>query len=144
MMTPRQVRELADAGMTIGSHAEWHISLVAEGPDEYARQLRNSRQTLRDMCEQPVDYFSYPFGDPDYCIPAWPLVRDAGYTAAFMACGLPADLRHGPWLIDRHASGHNLFGLYASILGVKPSQFRNRRRLARCFEDGPAIVGGRE
>jgi peptidoglycan/xylan/chitin deacetylase (PgdA/CDA1 family) len=137
MMTPDQVRELAGAGMTIASHTEWHISLAAEGPDEYARQLRDSRQTLRDMCGQPVDYFSYPFGDPEYCVPAWQLVRDAGYTAAFMACGRPADLRHGPWLIDRLGTSYGVAGLCASMLGVKPSQFRNRRKLAGCLADAP-------
>lgn len=132
MMTPEQVRRLADAGMTIGSHSEWHVSLSAEGPDEFARQLRSSRETLAEMTGQAVRYFSYPFGDPQYCVPAWPLVRDADYDGAFMACGLPSRRADAPWLIDRHATTRGLPGLWASLLGIKPSQRRQRKAIAAC------------
>jgi len=135
MMTPQQVRGLAEAGMTIGSHTEWHASLSAEGPDEYARQLRASLQTLREMTDRPVKYFSYPFGDPHYCVPACPLVREAGYEAAFMACGLPARTEHGPWLMDRLATNGGMIGLWGSLLGIKPSQFRQRKALRQCLAD---------
>jgi peptidoglycan/xylan/chitin deacetylase (PgdA/CDA1 family) len=137
MMTPKHVRQLSDAGMTVGSHTEWHVSLSAEGPDEYARQLRTSRQTLEDITGRPVRYFSYPFGDPQYCIPAAPLVREARYEAAFMACGLACHTKHGPWLIDRLATSGGLTGLVASMLGIKPSQFRQRRARARYLRQTP-------
>jgi len=135
MMTPQQVRMLADAGMTIGSHTEWHSALMADGPEEYARQLRDSRKSLQDISGQPVRYFSYPFGDAEYCVPAWPLVRGAGYAAGFMGCGLPASRRRGPWLIDRLATSGGRIGFLASLLGVKPSQFRQRQALRRCLAE---------
>lgn len=131
MMTPDQIQRLTGAGMTIGSHTEWHISLAAEGPDEFARQLRSSRQTLTEMTGRPIRYFSYPFGDPQYCLPAWPLVRDAGYDAAFMACGLPSRQADAPWLIDRHATNGGLAGLWASLICAKPGQRRQRKALAQ-------------
>ncbi len=135
MMTPAQVRSLSDAGMTIGSHTEWHASLEAEGVEEYARQLRASRETLQEMTGRPVRYFSYPFGDPGYCVPAASLVREAGYEAAFMACGLPSRVRCSPWLIDRLATSGGMVGLWASLMEIKPSQFRQRRALARCLAE---------
>ncbi len=133
MMTPDQVRAMSAAGMTIGSHTEWHISLAAEGPVEFGRQLRASRQTLEEMTGQPVKYFSYPYGDPEYCIPAAGLVQEVGYEAAFMAAGTSARVRYGPWLIDRQATNRGMVGLWASLLGVKPSQARQRRAMWRCF-----------
>ncbi len=136
MLTPSQVRQLADAGMTIGSHTEWHASLAAEGVEEYVRQLRVSRQVLRDVSGQSVDYFSYPYGDPEYCLSAWPHVRDAGYSAAFMACGLVSKMRLGPYLIDRQATSGGVAGLCASLLGLKPSQFRQRRALSHSLARG--------
>lgn len=139
MMTPEQVRALAEAGMTIGSHTEWHSSISADGREEFARQLDSSRKLLREMTGCDVEYFSYPFGDPHYCVPAWRLVRDAGYRAAFMACGLPARQEQSPWLIDRLATSGGLRGLLASVLGIKPSQKRQRRRVAALLaEDAEA------
>lgn len=129
MMTPEQVRTLADAGMTIGSHTRWHVSLSADGPDEFARQLVESRLALEKITGHPVRYVSYPFGDARYCIPACELVAPAGYDAAFMACGLSARRDGTPWLIDRLATSGGLIGLWASMAGVKPSQFRQRREV---------------
>ncbi len=131
MMTPEQVRALADAGMTIGSHTRWHVSLSADGPDEFARQLVESRLALEEMTGRPVRYVSYPFGDARYCIPACELVAPAGFDAAFMACGLSARRRAAPWLIDRLATSGGLTGLWASMAGIKPSQFRQRREVRR-------------
>jgi peptidoglycan/xylan/chitin deacetylase (PgdA/CDA1 family) len=133
MMSPEQLREMAEAGMTIGSHTEWHASLAAEGPDEFARQLQTSRRILEDMTGRPVRFFSYPFGDPEYCVAASGAVRESGYEAAFMACGLPSTCRLGPWLIDRQATSGGLVGLWASLLRIKPSQYRQGRALAECL-----------
>ncbi|MBN1341187.1 MAG: polysaccharide deacetylase family protein [Phycisphaerae bacterium] len=139
MMTPEQVRGLAEAGMTIGSHTEWHISLTADGPEEYARQLAGSRRTLEEMTGQPVGYFSYPFGDPQFCVSARELVREAGYVAAFMGAGSAAELRHGPWLVDRLATSGGMLGLAASLLGIKPSQFRQRRAFEQCLAEAESM-----
>lgn len=86
-LTWDQIREMRDAGMTIGSHTRTHPTLTSPDvslPDEIA----NSRQDLERNLGTAPDYFAYPYGTWDAQVVA--AVRAAGYKGARMS-------PRGPW-----------------------------------------------
>jgi peptidoglycan/xylan/chitin deacetylase (PgdA/CDA1 family) len=77
LMTAEQVRQVADAGMEVGSHGMHHVSLLSVADAELARELRDSRAALQDVSGQEVAGFCYPYGHVDSR--AVRAVRSAGY-----------------------------------------------------------------
>jgi peptidoglycan/xylan/chitin deacetylase (PgdA/CDA1 family) len=65
LMTPDQVRQVAGAGMEIGSHGLRHVSLPSVGDEELAAELLQSRHILQEITGQNVGGFCYPYGHLD-------------------------------------------------------------------------------
>jgi peptidoglycan/xylan/chitin deacetylase (PgdA/CDA1 family) len=83
LMTKAQVREVADAGMEVGSHGLRHLSLPLLTPRRLAAEVGHSREILGELVGWPVPSFAYPYGHfGDREIDA---VRAAGYRHA---CGV--------------------------------------------------------
>jgi peptidoglycan/xylan/chitin deacetylase (PgdA/CDA1 family) len=61
-LTWSQMREMAGAGMTFGSHGHYHLAYSGLKGTEVHRQLLCSRLTLEDRLGNPVCSFSAPFG----------------------------------------------------------------------------------
>ena len=78
LMTARQVRQAADAGMEIGSHGLRHVSLPSASGAALTAELENSRAVLQAASGQPVAGFCYPYGDANPRVVA--AVRTAGYS----------------------------------------------------------------
>ena len=78
LMTARQVRQAAEAGMEIGSHGLRHISLPGASGAALTAELENSRAVLQAASGQPVTGFCYPYGDADMRVVE--AVRTAGYS----------------------------------------------------------------
>ena len=78
LMTARQVRQAAEAGMEIGSHGLRHISLPSADGAALTAELENSRAVLQAASGQPVAGFCYPYGDADMRVVD--AVRTAGYS----------------------------------------------------------------
>jgi len=78
LMTAGQLREVAAAGMEIGSHGMNHVSLsdVADAA-ELAEEIDHSRELLRELTGQEIPGFCYPYGHIDERAVA--RVRTAGY-----------------------------------------------------------------
>ena len=85
------LRELASAGVEIGSHGLSHRALPGLGDEELRRETAQSRARLEDAVGAPVATFCYPYGAfDDRSVSA---VRDAGYRAAtVIRSGIDADL----------------------------------------------------
>ena len=64
LMDAREVRDLAQAGIEIGSHGLRHVRLPA-ARDTLAEEVGGSRRILQDITGQPVGGFCYPYGDLD-------------------------------------------------------------------------------
>jgi peptidoglycan/xylan/chitin deacetylase (PgdA/CDA1 family) len=77
LMTARQVRQVADAGIEIGSHGLRHQSLPGAAGPALTAEVENSRVVLQGVSGQPVAGFCYPYGDVDERVVAG--VRGAGY-----------------------------------------------------------------
>lgn len=79
-LTWDQLKELRDAGMTVGSHTIIHPYLTSIDDDELHRQLMVSKATLEEGLQGPVKAFAYPFGLYDGRVIE--AVRAAGYSTA--------------------------------------------------------------
>jgi peptidoglycan/xylan/chitin deacetylase (PgdA/CDA1 family) len=64
LMDARQVRDVAQAGIQIGSHGLRHVRLPA-AQDVLAEEVGGSRRILREITGEPVGGFCYPYGDID-------------------------------------------------------------------------------
>jgi peptidoglycan/xylan/chitin deacetylase (PgdA/CDA1 family) len=81
------VRELAAAGIEIGSHTATHPHLAGASPHQLAAEVSQSRSSLRQLLGIEVRGFAYPYGSMDEA--ARRAVRDAGYD---YACAVEASL----------------------------------------------------
>jgi peptidoglycan/xylan/chitin deacetylase (PgdA/CDA1 family) len=80
-MSTRDIKRLADAGMTIGSHTWDHHAVSDLAGRDWKIQLDQSRATLRPASGQSVEHFAYPYGIVS--AKAFPHLRHAGYQTAF-------------------------------------------------------------
>ncbi len=64
MMRAEQVRELVDAGMTVGAHTVTHPILARLPSAEARREIQVGRETLEAITGRSVTLFAYPNGKP--------------------------------------------------------------------------------
>lgn len=79
-MTWDMIRELRDAGNTIGSHTLTHPSLPALTKDAAWQQINGSKQKLEAELGQKILFFDYPSGE--FTARVEQQVKEAGYAAA--------------------------------------------------------------
>jgi peptidoglycan/xylan/chitin deacetylase (PgdA/CDA1 family) len=83
MLAWEQVREMADAGIEIGSHTTTHPALSGLSREEAMRELAESKKLLEAKLGRTVNSFAYPFGGPQHFTDeSRRLVGEAGYAAA--------------------------------------------------------------
>lgn len=93
----KEIRELADAGITIGSHSLSHRWLPDVSRDEeLAGEIVDSKKRIEDQIGRGVRHFSYPVGGIDRRVAEW--VRKAGYRAAWVAGARPTYQSDSPCL----------------------------------------------
>ncbi len=80
LMSAEQIRQLAEAGMEIGSHTVTHLRLASADPDQLKAEVCDSRTSLSELIAAPIRGFAYPYGAMDAA--AQHAVRDAGYDYA--------------------------------------------------------------
>jgi len=80
-MSTRDIKRLADAGMTIGSHTWDHHAVNDLSGRGWKVQLDETRRLLRRASGQRVEHFAYPYGIVS--TKAYPHLRHAGYQTAF-------------------------------------------------------------
>lgn len=78
---PDQILEMRETGIRFGSHTATHRDLPDLTFAEQVAELRDSRQTLEDLLEEPVDTVAYPRGLHDEV--TRDAARQAGYAFAF-------------------------------------------------------------
>lgn len=96
-LTRDQVLELADAGVTFGSHSYRHLDLDTLDEQTCTDDLRASRELLEDLLGTAVPFLAYPRGR--HSETARRAARAAGYSHAF---ALPETREEpGPFAIPR-------------------------------------------
>lgn len=84
ILSPAELREVADGGVTIGSHTMNHRSMGTLPAQEGRREAVDSKTRLEDIVGRPVTSFAYPFGTRrDVSPAAASILSEAGYTSAF-------------------------------------------------------------
>ena len=84
MMRSSQVRQLHQAGMTIGAHTVNHPIVARLGDDQACSEIAAGKLALEMIIGAPVTLFAYPNGKPgqDYLAPHVEMVKQLGFEAA--------------------------------------------------------------
>ncbi len=80
LLTWQQLKELDDAGITIGSHTHTHARLTEISRPAMIDEISTSKKQLEDGLGKTVDHFAYPYGLYDQEIAD--TVANTGYSAA--------------------------------------------------------------
>lgn len=80
LMSAQQLRDMAAAGIGIGSHTRTHPHLPALDAVTKRDEIRGSKQDLEDLLGRAVTSFAYPYGHLDG--DARLAVEEAGYRSA--------------------------------------------------------------
>ncbi len=84
LMTWDQAREMANAGMTFGSHTVSHQILPSATPEQVQEELVSSRLKIENETGRPCWCFAYPNGErSDFRVSDQVALKAAGYTCAF-------------------------------------------------------------
>ncbi len=81
LMNWSQVRELADQGISIGSHGMTHRKFTELTDRECLTELKISKELIEDRIGRAVDAWAYPSGA--YRNEHTSMLRDVGYRVAF-------------------------------------------------------------
>lgn len=84
-MSKAQVKELADAGHSIGSHTWDHHNVKQYQGQDWVTQVEKPSKQLEAITGKPVSYFAYPFGL--WNSQAIPQLKQRGIIAAFQLSG---------------------------------------------------------
>ena len=76
-----QIRELADAGVSIGSQTESHPHMPTLTPEANAAELARSNERFQKELGMRPSLFAYPFGENSRAVSS--VVERAGFVAAF-------------------------------------------------------------
>ncbi len=84
-MSKEQVKELSDAGNSIGSHTWDHHNVKQYQGQDWVKQIEKPSKQLEAITGKPISYFAYPFGlwNPQ----AIPQLKQRGMIAAFQLSG---------------------------------------------------------
>jgi len=80
-LTRERILEMREAGIRFGSHGFAHADLTTLEGDDVDRDLRDSRELLEDLLDEPIPFVAYPRGRHDRRVRA--AARRAGYTHGF-------------------------------------------------------------
>ena len=103
LMDWSQIRELAESGHMIGSHAMWHNRFSELEEAAGANEMARSKEVIEARLGRTIEAFSFPFGRRDDFRPsqmaeAWRL----GYRFAFTTIPEPPVTGVGGWQFGRH------------------------------------------
>ncbi len=98
-----ELREMRNAGMTIGSHTVGHYNSTSLDDEELALELGGSKEALERELGLEEMHFAYPNGRTDaHCDSRTArLVREAGYSSAVTSVAGPASGRYSAFAIPR-------------------------------------------
>lgn len=92
-LSAEQIREMSEAGMTIGSHGWDHVDWRQADPDALRRELMDSRARIEDVAGHAITAAAVPFGLFDARVVA--AAKAAGYRQIFASSGGFTYTAHG-------------------------------------------------
>ena len=84
MMTPEQVKQLSDSGVTIGAHTVNHPILKVLHAEQQLAEMQQAKQQLESWIGKPVSHFAYPNGveGVDFDEQTVDIAKQAGFNTA--------------------------------------------------------------
>ena len=114
-MSLAQLKELLDAGMSIGGHSRTHSDLTQLPVERARKEIAGCKEDLERALGSPVLIFAYPGGAFNRDVAR--LAQEAGYAAA---CSVLGPARNDP---------SSLFWLYRDLLTECLTTWGDRYRL---------------
>lgn len=135
-----QIRDLARAGVSIGSQTASHLHMVTASPRRNAAEISKSNRRFAAELGFEPELFAYPYGE--YSLAARAVVIEAGFKAAFGQHSGVAYARHDLESLPRFAlnetyGGIRRFRLAANALPLPVSDVTPRDALLT--ENPPAF-----
>ena len=62
LLSWEELREIADAGVTIGAHTVHHYNLISLPEEQVVREMHDCRIEIEDRIGRPVNAVAYPYG----------------------------------------------------------------------------------
>ena len=123
-----EARQMAGAGIEIGSHTVTHPILSRQTPEQVEWELSESKRTLEAELGRKAALFAYPNGTPDDYTPSViEAVRRTGYRCALTTSFGPNEAGDDPFLWRRGTPWEH-----------DPARFSLKLALYRALEAGPA------
>jgi peptidoglycan/xylan/chitin deacetylase (PgdA/CDA1 family) len=125
-----EMKQLADAGMTIGAHTMSHPVLAEQSVELARSEIVDCRKTLEQSLGKPVRAIAYPFGDPGSVgTREFKLAEEAGYECAFLnVTGVP-DRVTARFAFPRvHVTAEMPLSVYEAYISGFHDALRNRLR----------------
>lgn len=103
MMSWDEIREMRDAGMTIGAHTVNHYNLTCLDDSDVTAEVEISKETIEAALGERVNHFAYPNGRTDKHCDARVagIVAKAGFRSAVTSINGPAGSRFSPYGVPR-------------------------------------------
>ncbi len=103
MMSWDEIREMRDAGMTIGAHTVNHYNLTCLDDSDVTAEVKVSKEAIEAALGERVDHFAYPNGRTDKHCDARVagIVAKAGFKSAVTSINGPAGSRFSPYGVPR-------------------------------------------
>ena len=137
-----QLAEMAQGGMTIGSHGMTHRLFSSMSEKEQRQSLTVSRRTIEDRIGCAVCALSLPGGR--FGSRTLNIARGCGYKAVFTSSPVPAAWREGLWIVGRVAIRAGQTEAWFKDFATDPTECLRRMRRAdsirRCAQ---ACLGDR-
>ena len=108
-MTWDQLRELAEAGVTIGNHTASHLHMADSSEERNAAAIANAKDRFRDELGTDPEIFAYPYGESS--LASRQVAADAGFGAAFGQHSGVAFAGHDPLYLPRFSFNENFSGI---------------------------------
>jgi peptidoglycan/xylan/chitin deacetylase (PgdA/CDA1 family) len=125
-----ELKQLRDAGMTVGAHTLSHPVLAEQSADLARCEIAGCRVALEQSLEQRVWALAYPFGDPNSVGEReFKLAAEAGYECAFVNAGGILDRATPRFALPRvHVTAEMSLPVYEAYVSGVHDALRNRIR----------------
>jgi len=97
-----ELKQLSEAGMTIGAHTRTHPILSLCTDEEARHEIQEGKGELERALERPIWAFAYPFGNPATMGDReFRFAREAGFSCAFLNVERWAEQESSPLAVPR-------------------------------------------
>ena len=111
-----QIRELARAGVTVGSQTASHLHMADADRERNRRDIERSNRRFVEELGQAPALFAYPYGEASLAVAD--LIRDSGFVAAFGQHSGVLGSSDNPYFLSRFAMNETYGGIERFRLAV--------------------------